>query len=183
MDVANACAEHIAAINAYTEENEYMLYSQLNHACRTPGGLAEKKLRLYNNYLYHLDKGYNTLPNYSGTVYRGTDAVMSEDSYAPGKVITWQQFSSTSKRQQVARKFLLTGAGVLFGSMFIIKVKTGKEIEALSAFPEEEEVLLGLNSFFKVEAKLNSEADKRAQLAHLSGYDMTGLEVYVLSEV
>jgi hypothetical protein len=183
MDVANVCAELLASIHAYTEENEHMLYSQLNHACRTPGGMAEKKLRIYDNYLYHLDKGYNTLPNYSGTVYRGTDALMSEDTYTPGKVITWQQFSSTSKKQQVARKFLCTVAGVLSGSIFIMKVKTGKEIELLSAFPEEMEVLLGLNSFFKVEAKLDSEADKCAQLASLSRYDMTGLDVYVLSEI
>merc|ERR1712012_789262 len=96
-----------------------------------------------------------------------------------------QQLSSTSKKQQVARKFLFSPDGSkLSGSFFAIDVKSaGKEIEMFSAFPDEEEVLLKYNVFFKVVKKLETEAEKKAELPHLSAYDMTDLDVYILRQL
>ena len=58
----------------------------------------------------------------------------------------------------------------------------GKEIEAYSAFPEEEEVLLKFNTFFKVTAKLQTEAEKKAELTDLTAYDLSLLDVYILHQ-
>ena len=58
----------------------------------------------------------------------------------------------------------------------------GKEIEAYSAFPEEDEVLLKFNTFFKVTAKLQTEAEKKAELTDLAAYDLSLLDVYILHQ-
>ena len=95
--------------------------------------------------------------------------------------MTWQ---STSKVQHQARKFLAGGgANPLRGTMFVIEVKTGKEIDAFSAFPEEAEVLLKFNTFFKVVAKLQTEAEKQSRLGDLAAYNMAALDVYVMKQI
>ena len=62
-------ADHAAAIYAYTEESDHNLYGKLNFACRTLGGVAERQLAVYLNYLHHLseatrvDRGSNAGPS------------------------------------------------------------------------------------------------------------------------
>ena len=177
-------AEHTTAVYAYTEEKkETDLYGKLNLACRTTGTTSKMKLALYRDYLYHLQEAHSTLPNYCGRVYRGINCKIPSSSYADGKTITWQQFSSASKKQHVARNFLGEPIPLqLSGTMFVINVKNGKEIEALSEYPEEEEVLMKPNTFFKVVCKV-SDDQKSEFLADLSDYDMTHLTVYHLSQL
>ena len=176
-------ANHATAVYAYTEEKPTNLYGKLNHACRTPGGMSEKRLAVYRDYLFYLQQAATTLHNYCGRVYRGTDSKINPATYADGRTITWQQFSSTSKQQQQARKFLSQSPpSGLSGSMFVIDVTTGKEIEALSQFPEEEEILLMPNTFFRVVSSF-SDDQKRTVLADLSGYDLASLDVYHLSQL
>ena len=175
--------DHATAVYAYTEEKPTNLYGKLNKACRTPGDASERRLAVYRDYLYHLQEAASTLPNYCGRVYRGIGSKMNPSTYANGSTITWQQFSSASKKQQQARKFLGVPTPLqLSGSMFVMDVKSGKEIEELSQFPEEEEVLLRPNTFFKVVRRV-SDAQKRTVLADLSGYDMANLDVYLLSQI
>ena len=133
--------------------------------------------------MHHLIQASTTLPNFTGKVYRGVDTKLNPTAYAVGTSITWQQFSSTSKSQQQARKFLTVNGSSLLGSIFVITVITAREIELFSAFPEEEEVLLGANSHFKVLSKLEGEAEKKAQLPDLSGYSMRDLDVYILKQL
>ena len=103
--------------------------------------MAERRLAVYRDYLHHLTEAISTIPAFLGVVYRGIDCKLNPASYAVGSTITWQQFSSASKKAQQARKFLQpVGASGLGGSLFVIEVKTGREIDAFSAFPEEEEV-------------------------------------------
>ena len=101
--------------------------------------------------------------------YRGLSAILNADKYAQGKTITWQQFSSATKKQSVAsksvawwirdqlcmlicmvRSFLERKGKKLSGSMFVIQSTKAKEIEELSVFPEEKETLFTCNSHFKV---------------------------------
>jgi len=174
--------EHAAAIFAYTQEAAYDLYGKLNQSCRTTGVIHERRLALYLDYLHVLIEATTTLPNLAGVVYRGIDCKLNPASYVVGTTITWQQFSSTSKKQQQARKFVTCDGGRLAGSLLVLHVRTGKEIEIFSEFPEEEEVLLGANSFFRVESKLEGADEKRALLADLAAYDMTDLDVYVMRQ-
>ena len=60
-------SEHCAALYAYTLE-EPDLYGKLNHACRTPGGIAEKRLGLYRDFLHHMTQAGNTLTTFRGKV-------------------------------------------------------------------------------------------------------------------
>ena len=175
--------DHATALYAYTEEKPTNLYGKLNKACRTPGGASERRLAVYRDYLFHMQEAVSTLPNYCGRVYRGIDSKINPSTYADGSIITWQQFSSTSKKQQQARKFLVfRPPSQLSGSMFVIDVKTGKEVEELSQFPEEEEVMLRPNTFFTVIGMVGND-QKRALLSDLSGYDLASLDVYHLSQV
>ena len=111
---------------AYTAETE--LYGGLNLTMRTKGGLQEKKLVVYGEYIYHLSEAICACQNYVGKVcvacsrveiffflaaqrlgrrlqsYRGMGAVLKAGLYAPGTTITWQQFSSATRKQSVASK-------------------------------------------------------------------------------
>ena len=55
---------HVAAVLAYTEETE--LYSDLNLTMRTKGGMYDKKLKAYGEYIYHLSESIGTCANYIG---------------------------------------------------------------------------------------------------------------------
>ena len=87
-----------------------------------------------------------------GEVYRGIKVLLSPDIYAPGKRITWQAFSSSTKKQTATLDFVNVLPGrKLSGSLFVIDSITAKDIRHFSAIPDEEEVLFPPNSQFKVE--------------------------------
>ena len=176
--------EYAATIFAYTQETKDHLYTKLNKACRTATISEEKKLDVYRDYLYHIQEAMSTLTNYQGWVYRGINMKLAPDVYAEGKSITWTQLSSASKSQHVAAKFLgnSTGSGALSGTYFKIYTKTGKEISDYSEFPDEEEVLLTFNKYFTVKEKLTKPKQKKKALPDLAGYDLKGLDVYVLQQ-
>ena len=87
---------------AYTDETP--LYGELNLSMRKKGGLHEKKLLAYGEFIYHLDEAIGACENYIGQCYRALDVKLAPHLYTPGKIITWQQFSSASKKQLVASK-------------------------------------------------------------------------------
>jgi hypothetical protein len=176
-------AEHAAAIYGYTKEQSTDLYGKSNRACRTSGVQAEKKLTRYRDYLYHMGKACDNLMPHIGRAYRGLSATLNASSYTVGSTITWQQFSSASKKQHVARGFTTQQGMSLIGTFFAIECKTAKAIEEFSAYPEEEEVLLKFNTFFKVAHKLKNEAEKKQVLDDLTSYDLLMLDVYVLKEI
>merc|ERR1712086_1025782 len=116
--------------------------------------MYDKKLKAYGEYIYHLSESIGTCANYIGKVYRGISVLSPDDLYKEGKIITWQQFSSASKKQSVAQTFLKTEGKKLIGSMFVIDSSKAKEIEDLSVYPEEKETLFTCNSHFKVVKKI-----------------------------
>ena len=179
---------HAAALYAYTEETP--LYVKLNYTMRTPHTdrtPTDTELKRYADFLVHTQSALGCLPPHvselQGKVYRGIKVLLNHDVYAPGKRITWQAFSSSTKKQTATLDFVnqLPGRN-LMGSLFVIDSITAKDIRHFSAIPDEEEVLFPPNSQFKVEKVVASEQEKKALLKDLGAYNMTDLDVYVLKQ-
>ena len=179
---------HAAALYAYTEETP--LYVKLNYTMRTPHTdrtPTDTELKRYADFLVHTQSALGCLPPHvselQGKVYRGIKVLLNHDVYAPGKRITWQAFSSSTKKQTATLDFVnqLPGRN-LMGSLFVIDSITAKDIRHFSAIPDEEEVLFPPNSQFKVEKVVASEQEKKALLKDLGAYTMTDLDVYVLKQ-
>ena len=181
-------AAHAAALYAYTEETT--LYKTLNYTMRTPhtdSTPTDTELKRYADYLTHTSSALGSLPTHvselHGKVYRGIKVLLNPDVYAPGKRITWQAFSSSTKKQMATLEFVNQLPGrKLMGSLFVIDSITAKDIRHFSAIPSEEEVLFPPNSQFKVEKVVESEQEKKALLKDLGAYNMTDLDVYVLKQ-
>ena len=178
-----------AALYAYTEDTP--LYSTLNYTMRTPHSAAaptDTQLKDYVDYIWHTAGALGNLPahvsEHQGHVYRGIKVLLSPDLYAPGKRITWQAFSSSTKKQTATLDFVNVLPGRrLQGSIFVIDSITAKDIRHFSAVPDEEEVLFPPNSQFRVERVATSAHEKRALLSQLGAYDLADLDVYVLKQV
>ena len=99
---------------------------------RTPGAETDAKLKhKFADYIRHTMNAAGGLPNFVGKVYRGIDAHLKAATYAVGRTITWQSFSSSSRSQVAARGFVQTLPGVaLSGSLFVIEANCAKKIEA-----------------------------------------------------
>jgi hypothetical protein len=180
---------HAAALYAYTEETP--LYGTLNYTMRTPHTSStptDTELKRYADYLTHTRNALGSLPTHvsglQGKVYRGIKVLLNPDVYAPGRRITWQAFSSSTKKQTATLEFVNVLPGrKLSGSLFVIDSITAKDIRHFSAIPSEEEVLFPPNSQFKVEKVVTSEQEKKALLDQLGAYNMTDLDVYVLKQM
>ena len=178
-----------AALFAYTEETP--LYGTLNYTMRTPHSSStptDTELKRYADYIVHTIGSLSNLPAHvselQGKLYRGIKALLNPDIYAPGKRITWQAFSSSTKKQMSTLDFVNVLPGrKLSGSLFVIDSITAKDIRHFSAIPSEEEVLFPPNSQFKVEKVVSNGLEKRVLLNHLGAYDMTDLDVYVLKQI
>jgi len=132
--------ESLMAIYLYTVESP--IYKDLNHALRTDNRQA---MQAWLCYSYHLIRGLDLLPDYVGTVYRGERSTSDDDAYwesqARDKSSMWfNYFVSTSKGIWTAQSF-----GPLSNQqskIFHMQIATGKDISGISAFPNEQEVLL-----------------------------------------
>ncbi|CAE7354454.1 dlst [Symbiodinium natans] len=125
----------------------------LNYAMRTPH--TDTELRQYADYIVHMERALSILPAHvselQGYVYRGVSALLNPETYAAGRRITWQSFSSATKRQLATLDFVSVLPGRrLHGSLFVIDSITAKDIRHFSAIPSEEEVLFPPNSQFLV---------------------------------
>ena len=186
---APMASTHAAALYAYTEESP--LYGTLNYTMRTPHTPTtptDTELKRYGDYIIHTERALSSLPTHVseilGYVYRGIKVLLSPDIYAPGKRITWQGFSSSTKKQTATLDFVNVLPGrKLSGSLFVIDSITAKDIRHFSAIPSEEEVLFPPNSQFKVEKVVSSGQEKKALLNQLGAYDMADLDVYVLKQI
>ena len=181
---------HAAALYAYTEQSP--LYGMLNYTMRTPHTSStptDTELKRYADFIVHTQSALGCLPPHvselQGKVYRGITVVLNNPNiYAPGKQITWQGFSSSTKNQTATLDFVNVLPGrKLSGSLFVIDSITAKDIRHFSAIPSEEEVLFPPNSQFKVEKVVTSEQEKKALLDQLGAYNMTDLDVYVLKQM
>ncbi|WP_052019175.1 phage head morphogenesis protein [Pelistega indica] len=120
-------------------ETEYLvaytntLHRDLNIALRTGTATAQQKLVASK-----LDKALDKMPKYQGVTYRDIRIPKKElkaflDSYQIGSIIKERQFTSTSK---------IDALKDFKGNIrFIIRGKNGRDIEKISMFPQEREVL------------------------------------------
>lgn len=124
------------------------LYKALNNALRERNVTAVQKLKPF---LAYLMGGISRLPLYAGEVQRGVpgtkeNLLMVRQHYLQGMGIFWNAFTSTSTSAVKAKSF----AGGCGGIIFRIKVVNGRSIAAYSAIPDENEILLSLNTEFVV---------------------------------
>eukprot|EP00760_Papus_ankaliazontas_P008903 PhM_4_TR13943/c0_g1_i5/m.100696 len=85
------------------------------------------------------------------TVYRGINIEFPEKQFSAGKYFAWPAFSSTSGTRSEALKFSSGGSGGSGGTLFVITGQwNGCDVHLFSRFPEEDEVLLPPQSYFKV---------------------------------
>ena len=130
--VHGRCRSGPSSHGRYTEETP--LYGTLNYTMRTPGAETDAKIKhKFADYIRHTMNAASGLPNFVGKVYRGIDAHLKAATYAVGRTITWQSFSSSSRSQVAARGFVQTLPGVaLSGSLFVIEANCAKKIEVAS---------------------------------------------------
>ena len=183
VQTQSMAADHAAALYAFTLE-EPRLYHELNRAMRSTA--SKRQIAKYRDYIYHLDRASNNLRNVVGKVYRG---INKKVDVTPGNTITWQSFSSSSRRCDVAMGFAHTGysnlrPGALLNecTIFVINAKSAKDIAPFSAFKNEQEALFPMNTQFRVTRKLEG-SDKKNELRELASYCLDKVDVYMLDEL
>ena len=99
-------------------------------------------------YSYFLLTGLRALPAWKGSLFRGISRKGAlqhkvREVYKQGRSVHWSSFTSCSTDPQVAVHF--AGGKKNGGVLFRLEVRTGRNIQALSAVPQEAEILLEPN--------------------------------------
>merc|ERR1712187_856429 len=106
--------------------------------------MGMEKISKIEGYLVYLMNGLQAIdPMPECVLFRGISRSkfqMVQEHYTTGRTIHWSGLSSVSRDERVSNGFAKEdGPG---GVVFHITVKTGRSISHLSAFPNEDEVLL-----------------------------------------
>jgi len=117
----------------------------------------------YPSFTYHLIRGLRSLPYFWGVSWRGRPR-RDEDKnlYVPGKCISWDAFSSSSKLEIVGNQFAAKSTPAQ--TIFKICSLSGRDIEELSHYPDEHEILLPAFTAFKV---VSTKEEKNVLLIEL----------------
>lgn len=185
LDLAVFSVEDAAAVLAWTEDND-RIFLDVSYNMRVGGNWSEAFLERCRDYLWHLSEALGALPPYKGQVYRSLPDREQEHLYSPGEVIVWQPFASATKSPLAALRYLSfidNDPNELFGTVFIVQSKAGRDIEELSAFPDEEEVLFRENSRFVVVEQLLTFDEKLEVLPELQGLGVRHLDVLRLVQL
>ena len=157
-----------ALVNAISNEDGLFSIVAYTHDLQQPGGVKEgnyyfemnRKLRdrspagraelmmTWGVCVHYTLKALAKLNDFHGIVYRGFPATDKEgilQKYKKGRPIQWGAFTSTTTSLQAASGF--AGAG---GVIIKIDVQSGRNINPLSFFPTEGEILLSPNHKFVV---------------------------------
>ena len=169
----------VCHILVYTSETP--AYGLLVRTMRTPG--TGKSLAKFSTYIRGLSNAVKVMPVFKGIVFRGLNVILPEASYRPGTQVCWQSFASASKDILQALTFLNQNDSRLSGTLVIIKSRQGRELELISQFPYEQEVLFVENTFFMVDKWFKTDVEKRVALPDLAAYDVSSLAVLGLKEV
>lgn len=139
--------EHYAAVTGLSDEQQASIwfytsveYPQINKALRNQELLQGN----YTKIVANIDSGLESLPCYSGKVYRKL-AIDSDrlGSLKVGSKFIEKAYVSTSKSPDVT----VSGTEAY---TFVIRHKNGRDIKNCSMNPHEEEVLFVRNTEFKV---------------------------------
>ena len=139
------------ALEAYTAED----YKVINAALRD-GKVADLSA-LHQNVLSNTSSALTRLPAYDGNVYRGMQFKPAElDKFIAnakraqegGEPIHMPSFTSTATDRKIAEGF--TPGGDKGGVIMEMKSKSGRVVDGISEYPEEDEVLFNRGAKFKV---------------------------------
>jgi len=170
--------EDVAHVLAYTADTP--LYGSLTYAMRTNG--TDRLLERMSTYINNLGKALAKLLPHQGRVFRGLSVILPRTSYVAGDTVCWQAFASSTKAQLETLTFLDKAQNRLTGTLVIIESKNGREVELMSQFPKEQEVLFTYNTFFKVKGWVEDDAGKRQLLPDFSGYNLDNLGLLIMEE-
>lgn len=134
----NLTANDILHIATYTGKAHH----KLNNALRE-GTATAKQIK----FAERLDEALSKLPDHNGKTYRDIDIPKQNlkaflKRYRQGEIVEEYQFTSTSQRNDLK--------GFSGNIKFIVYGKKGKDIEKMSLYPEEKEVLFKTKSRFYV---------------------------------
>lgn len=133
--------DELAAINLYTQE---AIYKILNAALRDRN---RSTIKPWFPYLKLIIPGLQKLKPFRGQVWRGLKEVDLSSNYPIGKKFRWWSFTSTTKSGPSVEKFV-GNTGIR--TLVCIDSVSGVEIDELSAYREEGEVLFVPGTRFEV---------------------------------
>ena len=136
------------AVYLYTMEGgKNSFYLALNKVLRLKNRQEAKR---WFPFLKLFDCALGKLPTVRRNLWRGITGNLSEN-YCKGQIFTWWSVSSCSFSIESIEQFLPPGS---VSTLFMIEASNGKNISGYTAFPDEEEVLLGVGTELRVEGKL-----------------------------
>lgn len=101
--------------------------------CASRADLPTRNHKLCGQCIYYREQAINVCDDY-----------VRAKSCTLERTIALQQFSSASKKQTMANKFVDKQGVKLTGSMFVIEFSKAKEIDLRSVLPEEQKMLCGM---------------------------------------
>jgi len=168
--------DDILAIFAYTYDTgnpDTNIFANLNKALQSSDAT---KIRPWLGVIWHLRAALAKLPDYcSGTsklVYRGLTAILPnktdiskviETSYKKHTLVQWQAYTSTSYDEAVSLKFCGNDSAFIFE----IEICNGKNIETVSRFSDEKEILLSPNQKFVVTEEAQTRSGKPPNVRYI----------------
>jgi hypothetical protein len=153
---AQLAPDHALALAAYSHDlgngtKAGNLYFELNGALRKRGkDDRAAMMEGWGMFMHFLMAAMALLPRFEGVCYRGMsgapDKAATVAQYKMGRPIQWGAFSSTSTDFNATKGFTDEATGVIFK----INVTDGRDINAYSFFPAEDEILLSPSHRFMV---------------------------------
>ena len=147
-----------AAIVLYTMENvpsEASPYYLVNAALRAK---EREKVKPWRDYIWLLLHALRRLPAAPTTkVFRGMKRAVTElgPDYANGEEFVWSGFSSTATTMNVMNTFVGSNGGRVLLDIELTE-PVGRDIQAFSLFPGENEILLPPNAQFEAVSRFDA---------------------------
>lgn len=142
--------DEAAAILLYTLEwnpRKESLYHILNNTLSIKD--RDRKLEPWKLFLRLLLVALSKLPLVENTtVYRGIPVLAD---YPGRQAVTWYSFTSTSSDERFAKRFCSENCNE--STLFVIRLRSGRDLSGLSVYPEEKEVLLPPIKCFDIETR------------------------------
>jgi hypothetical protein len=137
-----------ASVYIYTMEwGEDSLYRVLNQALRSED---RDSLRIWFSYMKLLDTALEKLPTVKDVIWRGVSLDIGKN-FTKDQLVTWWSVNSCSSSVNVIKNFLGTETK---STLFLIQAVHGKSVSGYTAYPNEDEVILGFGAQFRVKSSL-----------------------------
>eukprot|EP00906_Rhabdomonas_costata_P036876 RCo051754 len=126
----------------------FQIYKSISASMRGFIDGGDTEIETFRDVIFHITSALAKLEAKSAVVFRGIGGVQLDVSrYAPGLLVAFPGFSSTSISPKVASEFLGKHKS---GVMFLIHTHIGKSIGPYSPFPAEQELVLLPQASFRV---------------------------------